>query len=116
MPVAQTIGTERRLSQRVSLSTPIHIESLDPLVLFSGRCNTADVSFHGCQFFVSRPFQHGVRLRLDIPDTPGTVTAHVVRAMPAAPAMNVRLWKVGVELDHRGNVWKVESPPADWVL
>ncbi|TAL12206.1 MAG: PilZ domain-containing protein [Nitrospirae bacterium] len=111
----QTRGTERRRSHRVLLAAPIIIESLDSLVFFSGRCNTVDVSFHGCQFFISRPFRRGVQLRLDIPHTQHTAIAHVVRSMPAAPDMKVMLWKVGVELAHPGNFWGVESPP-DWVL
>ena len=115
MPEVQTIGTERRRSQRILLAVPINIESLDPLLLFSGRCNTADVSFHGCQFFLSRPLKRGVRLRLDIPHTQATATAHVVRSMPAAADMKVMLWKIGVECAHPGNFWGVESPP-DWVF
>ena len=115
MPEVQTIGTERRRSQRMLLSVPIIIESLDRLVFFSGRCNTTDVSLHGCQFFISRPFRRGVELRLDIPQTQSTATAHVVRSMPASPDMKVMLWKVGVEFTHPGNYWGVDPPP-DWVL
>ena len=116
MTTAETIGTERRRSQRIPLSIPITIASLEPSLLFSGLCNTLDVSFHGCQFFLSRPFKHGTRLLLESSDTQHTISAHVVRSMPATPDMNVMLWKISVELTHPGNFWGVQSPPPDWIF
>jgi hypothetical protein len=108
------VGTERRRSERLRTAVVIYVTSLDPELEFSGRCNTTDVSLHGCQFFIARPFKHGAPLRLDIPDTQRTATARVVRSMPVLPDMNVMLWKVGVELDLPGNCWGVERPPRDW--
>ena len=125
MLVDQTIGTQRRRSQRIPLSIPIMITSLEPSLLFSGLCNTMDVSFHGCQFFISCPFkhgtrllleQHGTRLLLEIPDMQHTTSARVVRSIPAIQGMQMMLWKVSVELNHPGNLWGVQSPPSDWVL
>ena len=118
MPMGRTVGTERRRSKRIPLSVSVKIESLDHLVLFYGHCNTADVSLHGCQFFVTRPFKRGTRLLLDIRDAYHTISvhAHVVRSLPAAPGMKGMLWRVGVEITNPGNYWGVESPPPDWAL
>jgi len=111
----RTIGTERRRSQRMPLSIPVDVVSFDSSPPFRGRCNTIDVSFHGCQFFITRPFKHGARLLLDILNTHHTATAYVVRVMPAVPDMKVMLWKIGVALDLPSNYWGVETPPPDWV-
>ena len=117
MPVDETtIGTERRRSQRIPLAVPIDVTSVTPSQVFGGRCNTIDVSFHGCQFFITRPFKHGERLLICIPDTQRTTSAHVIRSMPAMPGMSVRLWKVAVDLTQPGNFWEVESPPPDWAF
>jgi len=113
MFATEKIGTERRRSQRIALSVPINIASLAPL-LFSGRCNTVEVSFHGCQFFLSRPFKQGTQLRLDILDTQHTATAQVVRSISGMPDMQAKIWKICVELDDPGNVWGIASPPLDW--
>ena len=116
MTERQTISTERRRSQRLTMASVVHIVSLDPLLDFSGRCNTINVSLHGCQFFITRPFKHHAWLRLDVPNSNRSVTARVVRSMPASPDINVKLWKVGVKFDRPGNFLGIDAPPPDWVL
>src|ERR1700752_5298914 len=116
MLIGRTINTERRRSRGMPLADPLDIDSLGPLVPFCGQCNTADVSFRGCQFFITRPFKHGTRLRLEIPKTQATLTALVVRSIPAVPGMKEMLWRVCVELPTPGNYWGVEPPPPDWAF
>ncbi len=115
MPTIDKRTAERRRSQRIPLAAPINISGLDSL-LFGGRCNTVDVSLHGCQFFITRPMRHGERLRIHVADTDCTVTARVVRSMPAVLDMKVKLWKISVEFESPCNVWGVESAPPDWTL
>ena len=114
MPVALTVGTERRRSQRIPLTVSIDVTNADPSLLFSGRCNTIDVNAQGCQFFLTRPFKHGTPLLISVVDTYQTVTACVVRSMPASPEMHARLWKIGVEFARPGNYWGVQAPPPSW--
>ena len=123
MPVADFLTTDRRRSQRIPLSVPMMIESLEPTVLFGGRCNSVDVSLHGCQFFLSRPLKNGTQLRLVILDKPHSISLrgqvvsirqHLFRSSPTGTELTA-VWKVGVEFTRPGNFWKVESPPTDWV-
>src|SRR5437016_5411978 len=104
MTLAPVIGTDRRRSQRVSLSVPIYITSLDSSMVFSGHCNTIEVSFHGCNFFIPLPFRRGTPLLLDIPHSrqPTIIRGHVVQSMPASPDLKAPLWKVGVEFTQPG--------------
>ena len=99
----------RRRSERVPLSALLTVFSLDPWLAFTGRCNTVDVSCHGCRLVTSRPFLHNTKLRLNISFNNRTVTSHVVRSIPVLPAPLVGTWFVSVELDTPGDYWQVQS-------
>jgi len=107
---------DARRSQRIPLSTPLHLLSLDPMYVFSVHCNTVDVSCHGCRLVAPCAFQHKTRLRLTVLSSNRSTTAHVVRSIPVQPGPQVDAWYVAVELDAPGNVWGVESPPPDWLM
>lgn len=107
-------GMDRRRSQRITLSTPVNVQSLDPLFTFDGRCYTVDVSSHGCRLIAPRSFQPRVRLRLIILPNERATTARVIRSVPVLPA-SLDTWDIGVELDIPGDYWDVQSPPSDWI-
>src|ERR1700745_2616545 len=98
MSAEQPIGTERRRSQRIPLQVPLIIMSLNPLLNFSERCTTIDLSSHGCRFSSPVPFKRGTWLRLAPPDGLRSTTAHAVHALQTGSS-NPQVWKVGVELD-----------------
>ena len=110
-----TGGTDRRRSERIPLSIPLDILSLDPFFVFRGRCRTVNVSCHGCRFISHRPFPHNARIRLITLPSFCINAAHVVLCIPVMPAPQVDTWHVGVELVAPGNFWGVKSPPLDWI-
>jgi hypothetical protein len=103
---------ERRRSQRIALWVPLVGASLDPLVEFSGRLETVEVSQHGCLLIANRPFPHGTRLLLDIPYSKRSATAHIVRSDPLGP--HGQQWYIALALDKAGDVWNVPWRAPDW--
>ncbi len=104
---------ERRRSQRISLSVPIVVRSLDFPPTFRGNLHTVEVSGHGCVLHALQPFKRNSRLRLDILHHNRTTTARVVHSEPSGP--RVTKWKVALELDKPGNFWSLSAPPPDWL-
>lgn len=108
-PAAQ----ERRRSQRIPLSIPLFVRSLDPSYAFTGQLHAIQVSGHGCVLHALRPFKRGTKLRLDIVSRHCSTTAHVVHSDPTGTS--APNWKVALELDKPGNVWRLTAPPPDWI-
>ena len=106
------VNSDRRRSQRILLSVPLLVVSLDPQLDFSAHLNTREVSAHGCLLSSRRPFGSGTRLRLHLLNDNRTITAHVIHSVPAETFMS--LWNVALELNKPGNFWGVPSPPYDW--
>ena len=100
---------ERRRSRRLPLWVPIAVASLDPLVQFYGRLETVEVSNHGCLLCANRPFPRGTSLRLDMPYSKRSATAHTVRSDPVGPHAKLKIWYVALELDNAGGIW--DFPP-----
>ncbi len=122
MPVL-LVTADRRRSQRILWSVPLIIESLEPTVYFDGRCITVDVSLHGCQFYLPRPLKNGTPVRLVIRNAgqPAGVGGGVAgvreqKGWVLAGFDRARgRWRVCVEFAQPGNVWGIQSPPADWL-
>ena len=112
MAATASVNSDRRRSQRISLSVPLLVVSLDPQLDFSAHLNTREVSGHGCLVSSRRPFRSGTRLRLHLLNENRTITAHVIHSVPAGTFMS--LWNVALELNKPGNFWGVPSPPYDW--
>ena len=112
MAATATPHADRRRSQRISLSVPLLVVSLDPNLDFSAHLNTREVSGHGCLLSSRRPFRSGTRLRLHLLNDNRTITADVIRSLPVGIFLS--LWKVALELNKPGNFWGVPSPPQDW--
>lgn len=112
MVAMHSIAKERRRSQRIPLSVPLFVLSLDSLT-FCGHLQTVEVSSHGCVLHALRPFKRGTQLRLDVLYSNCTTTARVVHSDPTGTHLTT--WTVALELDKPGNFWKVQSPPPDWL-
>src|SRR5436309_14646947 len=100
---------ERRRSRRLPLWVPVAVASLDPLVQFFGRLETVEVSNHGCLLCANRPFPRGTSLRLDMPFSKRSATAHIVRSDPIRAHAKLKIWYVALELDKAGGIW--DFPP-----
>ena len=106
---------ERRRSQRTPLSVLLSVTSPDPPVIIHGQLYTVEVNDHGCLISALRPFPRGSRVRLvhlDLLSRHHTITAHVVRSIPAK--MDLQIWEVALELDKPDNFWNPKSPPQYW--
>lgn len=112
MTPTPSVAAERRRSQRIPLSVPLFVRSLDPLPSFYGRLQTIQVSGHGCVLYAPRPLKRGLELRLDILSSNLTTTARVVHSVPTGS--RVPRWTVALELAKPGNFWKLQPPPQDW--
>lgn len=101
-----------RRSERIPLAVPLFITSLDPDTKFSEHCETSSVSRHGCLLRSSKPLEVGVRVRLDIPHTDRTTSAHVVST--GATERGSQTLEIALELDEAQNFWGIRFPPDDW--
>ena len=117
MAAKQPLIREYRRSQRIPLSVPLFVTSLDPSFQFCKHVNTVEVSKHGCLLRTLLPIQCGVRLRLHALYTNCTATARVVHAEPARIGTDLTLWHIAIELDDKeGTFWKVVAPSQQWDL
>ena len=113
----QPVHIECRRSQRIPLSVPLFVTSLDPSVQFCKHVNTVEVSRHGCLLRTLLPIHYGVRLRLHALYTDCTTTARVVHSEPVRVGTDMTLWHIALELDDKqGNFWKVVAPSKEWDL
>ena len=107
----QTSPIQRR-SSRIRWEISIRVTSLDPAQPFMDQCQTLVVNPQGCGVRFGRAVNAGTPVQLDgLPGT-GSVTARVANCVSVGA--DSKLWLVGLALDEPGNVWGVQSPPADW--
>ena len=66
----------------------------------------------GCAARFGRQLEVGSVVRLDGLPAQYSVTARVVNCI--RPGIYEKFWILGLLLDAPGNVWGIESPPADW--
>jgi len=103
---------EPRRGTRISRQIPLTITSLDPVNPFSEAGVTLLVNPQGCAARFGRPLEIGAAIRLDGLPVKHNVTARVVNCIK--PEKYEKFWILGLTLDEPGNVWGIESPPADW--
>ena len=117
MFVQQPVHIECRRSQRIPLSVPLFVTSLDPSFQFCKHVNTVEVSRHGCLLRTLLPIHCGVRLRLHALYTECTTTGRVVHAEPVRVGTDMTLWHIALELDDKwGTFWNVVAPSKEWDL
>jgi len=101
-----------RRGTRVSCEIPITLTSLDPAHPFSEPSQTLLVNPQGCAARFRLPLEIGAAVRLEGLPTGTTVTARVVNCIRIGEYQ--KFWLLGLALDEPGNVWGVQTPPADW--
>lgn len=101
-----------RRGTRIPCEIPIRLTSLDPVQPFSHGCLVILVNPQGCAARFGRPLEIGAAVRLEGLPASTDITARVVNCI--SMGQYEKLWLLGLALDEPGNVWGIESPPADW--
>lgn len=104
--------TGLRRGTLIPCEIPITLSGLDPAQPFSDGCLVILVSPQGCAVRFPRPLEIGVTVRLQGLPVSTDVTARVVNCISLG--QHEKLWLLGLALDEPGNVWGIQSPPADW--
>jgi hypothetical protein len=103
---------ETRRGTRINHKIPLTLTSLDPADPFSEPAVTLLVNPQGCAARFGHPLEIGTAIRLEGLPGKHSVTARVVNCIK--PGKYEKFWILGLTLDEPGNVWGIESPPADW--
>lgn len=98
----------KRRSHRFSHRVPVVLSSVGATPEFYERCETSDVSSHGCQVRSPRKLAAGQKVRLELPDSQRQAEARVASVRPDATATG---WEVGLELSEPGNIWGLRFSP-----
>ena len=101
-----------RRSTRIRWEIPIRVTSLNPAQPFMEKAQTLVVNPQGCGIKFPRALEAGTAVQLDGLPGVGSVTARVANCISLGA--DSKLWLIGLALDQPGNVWGVQSPPADW--
>lgn len=104
--------SNQRRGTRINRKLPVILTSLDPGDPFSEEAITLLVNPQGCAARFGRALEIGAAVRLDGLPARQSVSARVVNCIK--PGKYDKFWVLGLTLDEPGNVWGVESPPADW--
>src|SRR5437764_7760767 len=111
MSAPQTSIDDRRSSR---------IRAKIPLIMYAEHdsgtpCDAVLVNAHGGALQARKKIPVGDIVVLRHTDrSKASATCSVRSCVPLGTLKNE--WLIGVELDHPGNFWKVENPPADWGL
>jgi hypothetical protein len=112
MATSSAQAQRERRGTRVRVEIPVRVTSLPPAPTFSEDAHTILVNPLGCGVKISRPLPIQTPVRLD--GLPGgmSVSARVANCLPLGAGGKAFL--VGLALDKPGNVWGLQTPPADW--
>lgn len=88
------------------------LASLDPRDPFSQPCQVILANLSGCAVRSPRLVAPGTVVQLKGLPTGIEVAARVVHCISLGEFEH--LWLLGLALNESGNVWGIESPPADW--
>jgi hypothetical protein len=88
--------------------------SLDVTHPFSEPALVILANPQGCGIRFGRPLEIGAAVQLQNLPVPldRSVTAQVVNCISLGEYE--KFWLIGLALDEPGNVWGIETPPADW--
>jgi len=109
---------EKRRGSRLNVEIPLTVMGMDTLgEPFKETAVTTSVGCYGCKYKTRRyaPKDSIVTLEIPQPDTPKEpqiVHARVVWIQ--RPRHHREMFQIGLELEVPGNVWGIDSPPADW--
>ena len=109
MSAPETSADDRR-SSRIRAKIPLIVYADDD----SGTpCDAVLVNAHGGALQGRKKIPVGDIVVLRHTDgSKASATCSVRSCVPLGTSKNE--WLIGVELDHAGNFWKVQNPPADW--
>lgn len=116
--VSATEGVEKRRGTRLMVDVPITVMGMDTLgEPFKESATTISVSCYGCKYRSRRyaPKESIVTLEIrhaQLPKLSRIVHARVVWVQ--RPRHHRETFQIGIELEKPGNVWGIDSPPADW--
>jgi hypothetical protein len=90
------------------------LASLDVTNPFSEPALVIIANPQGCGVRCGRPLEIGAAVELNgLPvSVERSVTAQVVNCISLG--QYEKFWLIGLALDEPGNVWGIETPPADW--
>jgi hypothetical protein len=109
MTAADTSASDRR-SSRIRVKIPLTLYADDDT---GAPCDAVLVNAHGGALQARKKLPVGDIVVLRHNDgSKATATCSVRSCVPLGTSKNE--WLIGVELDHPGNFWKVQNPPADW--
>ncbi|HTZ74287.1 MAG TPA: hypothetical protein VMB47_10235 [Candidatus Aquilonibacter sp.] len=109
---------EKRRGSRLNVEIPITVMGIDTLgEPFKESAVTASVSCYGCKYKTRRYAPKDSIVTLEIPQPNAPREPHIAHARVVwiqRPRHHRETFQIGLELDVPGNVWGIDSPPADW--
>jgi hypothetical protein len=114
-PVRRTIlASNARRGTRIPCHISMTLTSLDVTNPFSEPALVILANPQGCAVRFGRPLKIGAAVELNgLPlSVERSVTAQVVNCISLG--QYEKFWLIGLALDEPGNVWGIETPPADW--
>jgi len=112
MPAESAQPQRERRSTRVRVEIPLRVTSMPPAPIFSEDAVTLVVNPQGCGVKLSQSVPIQTRVRID--GLPGGLSANARVANCLPLGTGGRAFLVGLALEDPGNVWGLQSPPADW--
>src|SRR5215475_11496122 len=123
IPTADTTfgytGPEGRRSTRVERPVPLLVTGHDGMGQeFLERTSAVSLNLHGCRYPSRHDTHVGTWVTMQIGDSAVDEIVTTVRAQVRSvqvPRNPRDLYHVGVQLEKPANVWRVPSPPPDWL-
>ncbi|HSC46394.1 MAG TPA: hypothetical protein VLC94_11195 [Candidatus Acidoferrum sp.] len=123
IPTAETTfgytGPEGRRSTRIERPVPLLITGQDGLGQeFLERTSAVSLNLHGCRYPSRHDTHVGSWITLQIGDSGVGEIVTSVRAQVRSvqiPRNPRDLYHVGVQLEKPANIWRIPSPPSDWL-
>jgi hypothetical protein len=108
------LPTEARRGTRIPCHISMTLTSLDVTNSFSEPALVILANPQGCGIRLGRPLEIGAAVQLKgLPVLlDRSVMAQVVNCISLG--QYEKFWLIGLALDEPGNVWGIETPPADW--
>jgi hypothetical protein len=123
IPAADTTfgyaGPEGRRSTRIERPVPLLITGHDGLGQeFLERTSAVSLNLHGCRYPSRHDTHVGTWVTMQIGDSGVGEIVTTVRAQVRSvqvPRNPRDLYHVGVQLEKPANIWRISSPPPDWL-
>lgn len=108
-------NTERRRSERVSESLPIIVRGIDLLGQpFEERTSTLALNLHGCRYSSKHHLPKNTWVTLEVARGTERRNLRARVAWIQRPHSVREFFQIALELESPGNIWAIDSAPADW--